>query len=525
MTDGSKWRTLPASLAALRWGSLLLPVLIGALWAMFSYQAIERQAVANARSKADLIHQFVDRLPLTHTLVHQAVRQRARGEDPGFLHSEAFHLFLQGMEKSQKNSLGLLIVGFDGVLMASSRSYPVNARLGQRDYIDAIRRGEAIFVDRVMLKPGKSDAMVFAQPFSVDGFSGVIVSAVAVDALRSYLQAIVENNGNAASLMRLDGKLLVRNFVSPPSMLPADSGAMVALREGAEVIRTVAKIDNIERIYAMSMLSDLSLIVNYGVTTRHIFMEWATQIAPTLGMLLASGAIGFVLVGKVRSDLAAQSSRREAEESQRRRQDAEKLAGERERLMQELNHRVKNNLALVEAMIGMQMRRESPIDGAELRARVHAISEVHDLLYRAGADSQVNLVCLIEQISHSPAIIPLEHHIVVSFEHDGAILLGADQATPLALIVTELLTNAVKHAFPTNADRRIDIELRQARANVTLTLRDNGIGLPDQMERSSGLVMVRAFAQQIGGAIDILREAGRGAHFVIRFSNNESSPQ
>ncbi|MCV3765344.1 sensor histidine kinase [Rhizobium sp. TRM95796] len=525
MTDGSKWRTLPASLAALRWSSLLLPILIGALWAVFSYQAIERQAIANARSKADLIHQFVDRLALTHTLVHQAARQRAHGENPNFLHSEAFHLFLQGMEKSQKSSLGLLIVGFDGVVMASSRSYPVKAKLGQRDYIDAIRRGERIFVDRIMLKPGKSDAMVFAQPFSVDGFSGVIVSAVAVDALRSYLQTIVENNGNAASLMRLDGKLLVRNFVSPPSMLPADSGAMVALREGAEVIRTVAKIDNIERIYAMSMLSDLSLMVNYGVTTRHIFMEWATQIAPILGMLLASGAIGFVLVGKVRSDLAAQSSRREAEESQRRRQDAEKLAAERQRLMQELNHRVKNNLALVEAMIGMQMRRESAINGAELRARVHAISEVHDLLYRAGGDSQVNLVCLIDQISHSPAIIPLENDIVLKFEHDGPILLRADQATPLALIVTELLTNAVKHAFSSDSDRKIDIELRRAGPEITLSVRDNGVGLPEHTERSSGLAMVRAFSQQIGGAIDILREPGRGAHFIIRFSSDRPSPQ
>lgn len=524
MTEGSKWRTLPASLAALRWGSLLLPIFVGLIWAVFSYQASERQAIATARSNVNLIHQFVDRLALTHMLVHQAVKERARGEDLNFLRSETFHLFLQGMEKSQKNSLGVLIIGFDGQMIASSRSHPVDRKLDQRDYLDAIRRGESMFVDRILQQPGKEDAIVFAQPFAARDFSGVIVSSVAVDVLRSYLQTIAQNPGDAASLMRVDGKLLIRNFVSPPSMLPPDAGAMIALKTKTQVIRTVAKTDGVERIYAMLTLPDLSLVVNYGVTTRLVFLEWAYQIAPILGALFALGAIGFVLVGKVRSDLAAQSSRQEAEESQRRREEAEKLAAERQRLMQELNHRVKNNLALVEAMIGMQMRRQTAIDGAELRARVHAISEVHDLLYRAGADSQVDLVNLIDHISRSPAIVPEERRILVSFAHEGAVRLLADRATPVALIVTELLTNSVKHAFPAQNGGRIDIRLERHTGGVRLTVADDGVGLPEKTERSSGLAMVRAFSQQIGGTLEIVRE-GQGARFIIRFSDDEQASQ
>jgi two-component sensor histidine kinase len=525
MTDGLKWRTLPSSLAALRWGSLLLPILVGLIWAVFSYQASERQAIATARSNVNLIHQFVDRLALTHMLVHQAVRERARGEDLDFLRSKPFHLFLQGMEKSQKNSLGVLIIGFDGQLIASSRVHPIDGKFGRRDYLEAIQNGARIYVDRILLEPGKEDAIVFAQPFVTRDFSGVIVSAVAVEVLRSYLQTIAENQGNAASMMRVDGKLLIRNFVAPPAMLPPDAGAMIALRNKSEVIRTVAKTDGVERIYAMLTLPDLSLVVNYGVTTHLIFLGWAYQMAPVLGALLALGAIGFVLVGKVRSDLAAQSSRREAEESQRRREEAEKLAAERERLMQELNHRVKNNLALVEAMIGMQMRRQSAIDGAELRARVHAISEVHDLLYRAGGDSQVDLVNLIDHISRSPAIIPEERHIGVRFIHDGPVRLKADRATPLALIVTELLTNSVKHAFHDRTDGKIDIRLERSEGTVTLFVEDNGGGLPEHTERSSGLAMVRAFSQQIGGTLEILREDGQGARFVIRFSDDDQTSQ
>ncbi|MDH6266700.1 two-component sensor histidine kinase [Rhizobium sp. SG_E_25_P2] len=525
MMDGSKWRTLPASLAALRWGSLLLPIVVGVIWAIFSFGASERQAISTARSNAHLIHQFVDRLAQTHTLVHQAVRERARGEDLAFLRSQPFHLFLDGMEQSQKNSLGLLIVGFDGELIASSRSYPIKVKFGRRDYIEAIRNGQQIFVDRVMLNQGKSDAIIFAQPFSARDFAGVIVSAVAVDALRNYLQTIAEDGGNAASVMRFDGKLLVRNFVAPPSFLPPDAGAMVALKSGEEIIRTVAKTDGVERIYAMALLPDLSLVVNFGVTAASITSGWVAHVAPILGAILALGAIGFVLVGKVRSDLAAHSSRREAEESQRRREEAEKLAVERERLMQELNHRVKNNLALVEAMIGMQMRRQTAIDGAELRARVHAISEVHELLYRAGGDSQVDLANLIDHICHSPAIIPEERNVVVRFSHDGPIPLKADRATPLALIVTELLTNSVKHAFTDGNDGKIDIRLEKAAGDIRLSVQDNGVGLPETTERSSGLTMVRAFAQQIGGNLEILREERRGAHFIIHFSDDEGSPQ
>jgi two-component sensor histidine kinase len=525
MTDDTKWRTLPASLAALRWGSVLLPILVGLIWAVVSYGASERQAISNARSNANLIHQFMDRLALTHTLVHQAIRERAQGEDLAFLRSAPFHLFLQGMEKSQKNSLGLLVVGLDGELIASSRSYPIKAKLGRRDYIDAIKRGDRIFVDRILLNQGKSDAVIFAQPFSVKDFSGMIVSAVAVDALRSYLRTIAEGDGNAASVMRYDGKLLIRNFVAPPSMLSPEAGAMVALKKGQEVIRTVAKTDGVERIYAMSMLPDLSLVANFGITARSVLIGWATQIAPILGALLALGAIVFVAVGKLQSDLAAENSKREAEEQQTRRKEAENLAAQRERLMQELNHRVKNNLALVEAMIGMQMRRQTVIDGSELRARVHAISEVHDLLYRAGGDSQVDLVNLIDQISHSPAIIPEERNIDIAFVHDGPVRLEADRATPLALIVTELLTNSVKHAFQNRGKGKIDIALRRSQGNYTLSVRDNGDGIPEQTERSSGLTMVRAFAQQIGGTLEIIREHGEGAHVVIRFSDNDTPSQ
>lgn len=525
MTDGSKWRALPASFAALRWGSLLLPILVGVIWAVVSYGSSERQAVSTAHSNANLIHQFVDKLALTHTLVHQAVRERARGEDLTFLRSEAFHRFLQGMEASQKNSLGLLIVGVDGAIVASSRSYPIQSKLGRRDYIDAIQKGAPIFVDRTMLNQGKSDAIIFAQPFTIEGFSGMTVSAIAADALRNYLRTIAEDDGNAASVMRLDGKLLIRNFVAPPTMLPPDAGAMIALRNQKDVIRTVAKSDGVERVYAMSRLPDLSLVVNYGITTRLILRGWAYQIAPIFGALVAFGAIGFVLIGKVKSDLAAQNSRREAEESQRRRKEAEKLAAERQRLMQELNHRVKNNLALVEAMIGMQMRRQSAIDGSELRARVHAISEVHDLLYQAGGDSQVDLVTLIEQISRSPAIIPEERSITVNFRHGGPLRLRPDRATPLALIVTELLTNAVKHAFPESGAGEIDIALEKSDADIVLIVSDNGIGLPERAERSSGLAMVRAFSQQIGGTLEVVSGEGSGAQFTIRFSDDERGYQ
>ncbi len=174
-------------------------------------------------------------------------------------------------------------------------------------------------------------------------------------------------------------------------MLPPDAGAMIALKTKTQVIRTVAKTDGVERIYAMLTLPDLSLVVNYGVTTRLVFREWAYQSPRSWGSF-RSGRDRLRAGRKVRSDLAAQSSRQEAEESQRRREEAEKLAAERQRLMQELNHRVKNNLALVEAMIGCRCAVKPRLTARKLRARVHAISEVHDLLYRDGADSQVDLV-------------------------------------------------------------------------------------------------------------------------------------
>jgi PAS domain S-box-containing protein len=218
------------------------------------------------------------------------------------------------------------------------------------------------------------------------------------------------------------------------------------------------------------------------------------------------------------------TDRKQAEEALQRALD------EREVLLREVHHRVKNNLASIVSLIELQQQGVTDPSALDLLRqlgqRVRATALVHEMLYRAERLDRIDFHRYLQALGYS---------LQDAFSPDGAIRLQTqapdvwielDQAMACGLLVNELVTNAFKYAFPHGQPRpgnqrcEIQVSAMQEGADYTLTIADNGVGLPDGLDwrqaKGLGLVLVRMLGQhQLRGRIDVNRIAG--TVFTLRF--------
>jgi two-component sensor histidine kinase/integral membrane sensor domain MASE1 len=191
----------------------------------------------------------------------------------------------------------------------------------------------------------------------------------------------------------------------------------------------------------------------------------------------------------------------------------EKSVEENERLLHELQHRVKNSFAMISSLIFVSSKgADSPeVSNAleELDARVRAVAELYSLLYSRGSFSELRLDEYCLQVA--PSLLGLSGKIALEAEME-ALVVDAGTAAPLGLILTELLTNAVKHGFPDGRAGRIAIRLRATPAGTLLEVRDDGVGLPPGFDPSGntgmGMGLVTGLARQIDGAFSMTSDEG-----------------
>jgi PAS domain S-box-containing protein len=191
---------------------------------------------------------------------------------------------------------------------------------------------------------------------------------------------------------------------------------------------------------------------------------------------------------------------------------------EREVLLQEIHHRVKNNLQVISSLINMQIRKLEAGDNRdaleECRTRVQAIALIHEKLYQSHDYARIPFaeyaqslaVSVFETANVSPAQVEL------ALEMDD-IELGVDQAIPCGLVLNELITNALKHGFKDGRSGKLRIALsRQPGAQAQLCVANDGIELPEGFEstspRSLGMQLVTTLAAQLNGELEIDRRSG-----------------
>ena len=152
-------------------------------------------------------------------------------------------------------------------------------------------------------------------------------------------------------------------------------------------------------------------------------------------------------------------------------------------MIQEVHHRVKNNLQTVAFLLRMEARRAKSTEVQEtLRqtmGRILSIAVVHEFLSRGdGAEINIRDVCSRIVAETSASLAADEKAIEITLD-GGTFALPAQQATSCALVVNELLSNAIEHAFPERDEGRIDVRLEETDASMVIRIADNGVGLPE----------------------------------------------
>jgi predicted ATPase/two-component sensor histidine kinase len=200
---------------------------------------------------------------------------------------------------------------------------------------------------------------------------------------------------------------------------------------------------------------------------------------------------------------------------------------EKESLLKEVHHRVKNNLQLITSLLNLQAARAADPAVSELfedsRNRVRSMALVHENLYRAGNLARISMALhvhsLCTQLFRSYAMH--QQRITLS-KHIDDIQLDLDRAISCGLLVNELVSNALKHAFPEDARGTIRVALIHANdRHLELSVEDDGIGLPagGVSTHSLGLQLVDDLTHQLRGTLFI--SSVNGARFMIRFPLND----
>lgn len=206
---------------------------------------------------------------------------------------------------------------------------------------------------------------------------------------------------------------------------------------------------------------------------------------------------------------------------QRKNRRIQAALSEKEVLLGEVHHRVKNNLQLISSIIDLQARSaaHAPTERllGELRNRIHAITLLHQQLYQQPELHAVRtrdyLPPLLENLRHS--LSRTEQDIALSYELD-ACSLPVGTAITLGLIVSELVTNAYRHAFPDGRAGEVRLLLHARDGRCHLSVQDNGRGI-NAAQENFGMHMVRSLARQLKATLHI--EAGAGTQFEIQWPN------
>jgi two-component sensor histidine kinase len=267
-----------------------------------------------------------------------------------------------------------------------------------------------------------------------------------------------------------------------------------ALRAGIEQgAGTYGFILFIPAIVAASLLFDrgsgfLALALSAGLVGATLAWSGSenVHIAALAGFLIVGGGLVFVSEGLHRALERAHKAERE-----------------KDLLLQEMSHRVKNKFAMITSIISLQAREAKPEARAELEtiaSRVRVIADVHDYLQLSRHDGHVDMAEYLRVLCGSLGQVLGNLRPVTVAVTSDQIMLPPEKALSAGLIVNELVTNAFKYAFPDDGPGSIHVRLARSGRQVELSITDSGVGCAEKAPAGLGKKLVTLLMAQLGGS-------------------------
>ncbi len=283
-----------------------------------------------------------------------------------------------------------------------------------------------------------------------------------------------------------------------------------------------------------AMLLDLGLLDSQGMDT-FVTMKLHSPELPIIILtgladeefavkVIGEGAQDYLIKGQIDGRLLIRSIRYAIE-----RKNAEELIKksleEKELLIKEIHHRVKNNLMVISGLLNLQSQyihdQNDLAFFEESQARARSMALIHERLYKSDNVKSIDfgeyIVKLANDLFHDYVCDPSRVKLDVKVEN---IMVDVDTAIPLGLIVNELLSNSMKHGFPDGKYGEIQIKFHHYNDKLQLTVKDNGIGLSGKLDYkntdSLGLQLVNLLTGQIDGELEV--NMNGGTEFVVSFT-------
>jgi PAS domain S-box-containing protein len=222
---------------------------------------------------------------------------------------------------------------------------------------------------------------------------------------------------------------------------------------------------------------------------------------------------------------AALGSARDVTERKQAEEKIKTSLKEKEVLLKEIHHRVKNNLAVIASILSLQSSvtadKKTKDILRECQNRAQTMALIHTHLYQSDNLARINFKkyvrTLADSVYRSYRLSP--DNIVMNITA-GDVSLDINTAIPLGLIVNELVSNAMKYAFPEGRSGQINIDLADSADGIVLKVSDNGVGFPENLDfrntESLGLQLVITLVEQLTGSIELLRDRGTEFRITVR---------
>ena len=487
--------------------AVLIPLLLYGFAAYRDWHHVEGEARLRVQYVRNALAEHALRVFKTHRLVAYAVEDRIRGRSwDEVAKDEELQRFLARVEADFPEVHAIWIVDDFGIVRASSREFPSPPHdVLDRDWFVEARSGNA----PIIVSPRRKGRVLQDDFFTLtvrrtgpDGsFQGVVQIAVSPSYFGEFYERLALEGG-AIAIVHRDGAVLSRqpDPGAAVTTLPQGSPLLSRIREAdQDIFLARSTIDGKKRLYGYTRVADLPVYVGYGFGEDEMRRRWYERLA-AYGVYFIPAALGLVILAfyawRSHDDL-------ETTVELRTRALTDALA-EREQLLKEVHHRVKNNMQIISSLIRMQERVGTSSD--ETIRRVQAMALVHDLIYTQGQFAAVDLAAytqrLVETMRSGPG-----HGIAFKVEASPAEV-TLDRAMPVALILSEVVTNAIRHAFK---ERRgaIEIALAQTGDTVRLRVHDDGFGFNPEVDgRGFGLQLVENLARQLDASFSFERHHG-----------------
>jgi two-component sensor histidine kinase len=389
---------------------------------------------------------------------------------------------------------------------------PMN--ITDREYFSALAEGAPTYISSLLVsRLNGQQIFVFSRRLERNGqFAGAAMVSFQGDLLEDVWNTVDLGPDSTVGIIRRDGQLVAR---FPPPAGPVDMAKYVLFTDlipkaSSGTYNAVSPADGVDRIVAYKVVEGTEFVA-VGSAGAAVGMAPFRSDAALAAAVLLLAAVGTFAAGTWIRHLHARDAAKSARLSE--------ALEENQLLMREIHHRVKNNFQSVQALIRTQQlpkeMQQSLLD------RISAMIAVHEQIYRHDQFSAVSARTLIPAVVDT-LLVACGDRVGVRYDIDD-IAISADHATPLALLANEVVTNALKYAFPEGRKGAISISLKRLSGNrACLVVADDGVGFDTTASPTGmGTRLVRGVVSQLHG--EYMYERRNGTIFTAEIEIVEPS--